>query len=413
MSQKIIITTSPWKDYKNNKWMLSAFMSIQLDAGVNSRLSAFPDILQWMDRLAQAKFFVQWNSDKPKDITPVSTKWDKALYEKLFHGNILVRTFKPMALEGLTIKSYPAVHINDFILNTYMEIGNLKSDELPTSKFYIQEFTKMKDIAQTQLQNTRRLNGRNVTTNDFLRKGHAGKESAKQKVKQNKAVAFSKTANANMDFGQFHNFHTQIDKTVFKHPSVIKKPEFEYHDILGIISSYPVILRKLGLVIDFELGSAPPAATGTVRILPANLSFTGDVDTSCPATAFQYTGKGFFAASKAGSFIEKGMLKLNTDDFSVVQIDVDGAAMKLAGHADAVNYRVAKSLVTQSNYIKPVMEFQRMKPTGGSMLPPITTTPITRIITTTMMMMTRKKACHHCAAPVSALSKTGWRKILS
>ncbi|HEX2628855.1 MAG TPA: hypothetical protein VHM26_07585 [Chitinophagaceae bacterium] len=360
MSQKIIITTSPWKDYKNNKWMLSAFMSIQLDAGVNSKLSAFPDILQWIDRLAQAKFFVQWNNDKPKDITPISAKWDKTLYEKLFHGNILVKTFKPLTLEMLTIKSYPAMHINDFILNTYMEVGNLKSDELPTSKFYTQEFTRMQAISQVQLQSTRPLTGRNVSTNDFLKKGHNGKEAVKQQVKQNKAVAFSKNANANMDFGQFHNFHTQIDKTVFKHPSKIEKPEFEYHDILGIISSYPTILRKLGLVIDFELGTAPPIANGTVRILPANLSFTGDVDTSCPATAFQYTGKGFFAASKAGSFIEKGMLKLNTDDFSVVQIDVDGAALKLAGHADAVNYRVAKSLVTRSNYIKPVMEFERV-----------------------------------------------------
>jgi hypothetical protein len=361
MSQKIIITTSPWKDYKNNKWMLSAFMSIQLDAGVNSKLSAFPDIIQWIDRLQQAKFFVQWNSDKPKDITPLSAKWDKALYEKLFHGNIQVKTFNPTPVSALSIKSYPAIHINDFILTTYQEVGNLKSDELPTTKFYTKDFTRLQPTSQVQLQQTRPVTGRNVSTNDFLRKGHVGKSTVKQQVKKEKALGFSKTPNANLDFGQFHNYHSQIDKTVFKHPSVIKKPEFEYHDVLGIITSYPSIMRKLGLVIDFELGSAPPAASGTVRILPANLSFTGDVDTSCPATAFQYTGKGFYTASKAGSFIDKGVLKLNTEDFSVVQIDVDGAAMKLSSHADAVNYRVAKTLVTQSNYIKPVMDYQRMR----------------------------------------------------
>lgn len=341
--------------------MLSAFMSIQLDAGVNSKLSAFPDIMQWIDRLSQAKFFVQWNNEKPKDIPALSAKWDKALYEKLFHGNIQVKTFNPIPLTTLVIKSYPAVHINDFILNTYQEVGNLKSDELPTTKFYTKDFTKLQPASQVQLKQTRPVTGRNVSTNDFLGKGHAGKTVIQQQVKKDKAVSYSKQANANMDFGQFHNYHTQIDKTIFKHPSQIKKPEFEYHDVLAIITSYPAIMRKLGLVIDFELGSAPPAASGTVRILPANLSFTGDVDTSCPATAYQYTGKGFFAASKAGSFIDKGMLKLNTDDFSVVQIDVDGAALKLASHADAVNYKVAKNLVTRSNYIRPVAEFDRMR----------------------------------------------------
>ncbi len=357
MSQKIIVTTSPWKDHKKNKWMLSAYMSIQLDAGADTKLSAFPDIQGWMDRLQQATFFVQWDNNVPADITPLNAKWDKALYEKLFHGNINVKSFAPLDISKLVIKSYPAIHVHDFIMDTYKTVGSMKTDELPKSSFYHTEYTGLKPLTQVQLRQTQPItNKRNAATiNDFVVKGNAGRDVARQSVKQNKAIGFSKTANPDMDLGQFHNFHSPVDKTQWKAPPFIPKPEFEYHDILSIITSYPFILRKLGLVIDFELAGPPPASSGTVRILPANLSFVNDVTLSSPASAYQYTGNGFFAASKPGSFIEKGMLRVNTEDFSVIQLDTDGAAMKLASHADTVNLNLAKSLVMKSNFITPLV----------------------------------------------------------
>ena len=362
MSQKIIVTTSPWKDYKNNKWMLSCFMSIQLDAGSNTKLSSFPDMLKWIEKLQQAKFFVQWNGEQPKEITPNAAKWDKALYGKLFHGNINVKSFQPLDISKLVIKSYPVLHVNNFILDTYKEVGNLKSDELPKTKFYTNEFKKLDTVSQVQLKQTRPVTARNndAKLNDFVIKGNAGRVTARQNLSQNKAIPFSALANPATDFGQFHNFHTQADKTRAKSPSAIKKPEFEYHDILTIITSYPAIMRKLGLVIDFELAVSPTAPVGTVRILPTNLSFDTEVNISSPATAYEYTGKGFYAASKPGSYIDKGMLKVNGSDFSVVQMDTDGAAMKLASHADTVNVNVAKKLVEKSNYIKPAGTFDRI-----------------------------------------------------
>ncbi len=337
--------------------MLSAFMSIQLDAGADTKLSSFPDILAWMDRLQGAAFFVQWDNNAPADITPVSAKWDKTLYEKLFHSNINVKSFAPLDISTLVIKSYPAIHVHDFILNTYQSVGALKTDELPKTSFYTKDFTGLKPLTQVQLKQTQPLTNqrRQATMNDFVVKGNSGRDMARQSVQQNKAIGFNKTANPDLDFGQFHNFHTQVDKTMWKSPPIIPKPEFEYHDILSIITSYPFILRKLGLVIDFELASPPPSANGTVRILPANLSFVNDVTLSSPATAYQYTGAGFYTASKAGSFIEKGMLRVNTDDFSVIQLDTDGAAMKLASHADTVNLNLAKTLIKKSNFITPMV----------------------------------------------------------
>lgn len=353
MSQKIIITTCPWKDYKKNKWMLSTFMSIQLDAGKDAKLSAFPDIMNWIERLQQASFFVQWNNDQPKEIKVQKDKWDADLYKKLFEGNINVRSFSTPDISKLVLKSYPVLHITDFIFNTYKDVGTLRPDVLPTTRFFADDYKKLNILSQVQLKQTQpMMNIRvEVAAKDFLSGRNEGMQAARQQLSRSRAIPYSRTANTNMDFGQFQNFHIQpqAGSTKTLAPLNIPKPDFEYHDILTILTSYPPIMKKLGLVLDFELPALPPAANGTVRILPANLSFENDVTVSCPATAFQFTGKGFYAASKNDSFIDKGMLKINTDDFTVVQIDTDGAAMKLSNQADAINYRIARNLAVQSN----------------------------------------------------------------
>ena len=92
MPQKFIFTTSPWKDQGRNKWMLSCFISIQLDAGQRSKLSAFPDILNWIQKIADGDFFIQWDKNAPVAAEPISAKWDPELYSRLFHGEIQVKT---------------------------------------------------------------------------------------------------------------------------------------------------------------------------------------------------------------------------------------------------------------------------------------------------------------------------------
>ena len=353
MSQKIITTTSPWKDYKTGKWMLSAVMNIQLDAAGTTSLSNFPDILQWMDKLQQTIFYVQWGNAAPKEIKPKTDKWNPALYTKLFHDKIKVEGFLPLDITKLVLKSYPVMHVADFVLDAYKEVGNLKINELPKTNFYTNDWKKLDVISPVQLIQNKPLTGqkRDAKENDFLKRGHTGRAAAKQQLSQNKAIPFSAQPNANLDFGQFQNFHSLTDKTLTKSPPQLKQPEFEYHDILSIITSYPVIMRKLGLIIDFELPSPPANVSGTVRILPTNLGFSNDVQVSSPATAYESTSNHFYAAGKTGSFISKGMLKVNSPDFSVVTFDTDAAAMKLTSHASTIYTNVANLLVNQSNFL--------------------------------------------------------------
>lgn len=342
--------------------MLSCFISIQLDAGRRTKLSDFPDIISWMQKIADGDFFIQWDKKAPVAAEPLSAKWDADLYSRLFHGNIQVKTFTVPDVSKFIIKSYPALHIQNFIYDTYKDIGNLKMDELPTASFYTKQFTRLGEVSSVQLKNTRPLTGtsRKAGINDFVVQGNAGAKNAKDQLKAKKTIGFNAKPDPKQDFGQFINFHQRVDMKKLQMKPV-PKPEFEYHDMLSILTSYPVIMRKLGLVIDFELVAAPPSPTGTVRILPANLGLESETVISSPATAFQFTGKGFYAAPKAGSQIDKGYLTIGGPGFEVVQIDTDGAAMKLASHVDTVTLNTGKKLVEKSNYIRPVNKFSRNK----------------------------------------------------
>jgi hypothetical protein len=353
MSQKLIVTTSPWKNYKTGKWMLSAVFNIQLNAVGDKPLSSFPDIMQWMDKIEQAIFYVQWNNQIGVEIKPISTPWDEALYKKLFTNNIMVDGYELPNIDAIKIKSYPYAHVANFILDTYKEIGNLKMDELPKTSFFATQYQKLDNASPISLINTKPItsSNRQAVITDFVKPNHPGKVLARQQLDQKQVISYNNTPNAENDFGQALNFHNIGDKITPKAIPSLKVPQLKYHEIISTLTSYPVITRKLGLVIDFELPTPPPTATGTVRIIPTNLCFENDVQITTPGSAFEYTGAGFYLAAKPGSFINKGMLKVNTSDFNVVQFDTDSAAIKLSSHTDSVYNNYAKILVNQSNYL--------------------------------------------------------------
>ncbi|HEX4875235.1 MAG TPA: hypothetical protein VFV31_01095, partial [Chitinophagaceae bacterium] len=141
------------------------------------------------------------------------------------------------------------------------------------------------------------------------------------------------------------------DKILAKGPAPIPPKDFEYHDVFSVITSYPVILRKLALIVDFVVPAAPASAKGTVRIIPANLNFAEEVSVVAPNTSYESTAGGFYAAPKAGSPIDKGVLKLNTDEFDVVTYDTDAAAVKLVTHTETIVEKTGMKLADKSNFL--------------------------------------------------------------
>jgi hypothetical protein len=133
----------------------------------------------------------------------------------------------------------------------------------------------------------------------------------------------------------------------------------DFHKALTALSSYPTILRALGLVFDLELPeefcpyspSVPGGAYLPVAVQAVKPGFKWSTRTrsSFPQTAYYRNGTAFTAAPAtpsgnlaAGNFIAgdvvDGVLALSADLFHLTEMDLDGAILKAMTLADNVAY---------------------------------------------------------------------------
>ncbi|MGB3006800.1 MAG: hypothetical protein WBC06_09835, partial [Chitinophagaceae bacterium] len=91
----------------------------------------------------------------------------------------------------------------------------------------------------------------------------------------------------------------------------------------------------------------------TIRIILSGINFATPTTIVCPATAYTKTATGFYGKPSAGSFIDKGHVKINTNEFTVFQVDTDGGALKLCQQMDALQLKKANHIFYSVNYNMP------------------------------------------------------------
>jgi hypothetical protein len=102
----------------------------------------------------------------------------------------------------------------------------------------------------------------------------------------------------------------------------------EFHSYVSMFGNYPQLLRRLGLVVDFEVpvSGISLAKAGTCQLVAP--AVTGSVVLQTAYT-FQEQHSAFFAESKDHNYISSGQLKLsNHDYFSLHCLEILDAAMK-------------------------------------------------------------------------------------
>lgn len=136
------------------------------------------------------------------------------------------------------------------------------------------------------------------------------------------------------------------DTQEFERPPMPKPGELaktiDFHRTVAAMNSYPTLLRRLGLAVDFLIDrDAFPLTDGTVSVrvhLP--LLTPRDPEDVSPATHTAHTDGGFFVRSNAAlngpvTRVREGLLDLYSDPnrYAVLQADVDGAGLKLMNFA--------------------------------------------------------------------------------
>jgi hypothetical protein len=356
MSQEIIFTTLPHKKISidgKSFLQLSVFTSIKLQTPSDTNLGAFDNILSWSDKILDADFKFKLANGKVLDARLNKKAIDVDLYKNIFHKNIKVDDFKDEDFSRKKFYSAPILHVKDFILK------NVKSAAIKSPKTLIsadkfidaKEFgaisrfqLKEKEIEKTEEQPEEKARIKPVLAKNLMQKKDDGVKAFKQTISQNKFIRFSPTMNPKSDFVQLRQFH-KVDKKHTKPLAFkIKKPVFEFHDIMAVINSYPQIMRKLGFILDFVIPyetSIP--SKGTIKLVPEALDLdeTNTV-VSIPATAYELTATGFYVSDKPETVFKQGFVKINSDEFSVIQVDADGAALKTSNMVENKVQQIAK-----------------------------------------------------------------------
>ena len=342
MKQKIIFTALPnGINVLAKKLKISVAISLQvLEAAQGTKLGSVVDMIKWAERINKAKFLIQVNGVNV-EAGRVSAPADTDDWNGLFVPTLDVFPFIQPDLTKIPIISYPVKNVQSYVQSIYEKTGNSFADDLPDMTYYTNNplFTDISNYKIVGNPITKEL--------DFIAEDMGRGQEVKNRLKQIPFIT-SENLQPGLDFAQLCNFHSMYEdktKTAFEK---FKMPEFEFHDVLSVIAQYPTLMRKLGLVIDLEIplkvSQFPIDVKSLVRAIPMGLDLIEPTLISCPATSCLQTSTGYFTQTAEGSFHSKGYAKINTEAFTVFQVDTDGTALKLVSHIDALQLKRARHL---------------------------------------------------------------------
>ena len=362
MSQEIIFTTLPCQqtEIEGKKWLqLSVFVSIRLTPTKDTTLNSFADILGWPEKILGSKYQFRLQSGSVLDGELKQVKVDKELFMNVFHKDIRVKGFLQEDLSVRRINSFPLTHINDFLVTNYIKTAidsprnKLTADHfIDEDRFGIISQFKLNEVEINKIDDPKGMRAP-LKTQNMIVKVPDKEQDHKRALRTNNFVAFSKKINPQSDFAQFRSFH-KLEKEPKRVRIVkLKKPEFEFHDIMAVINNYPQLMRKFGFVLDFQIpySDAIPSE-GTIHIIPVDLGLSDTAAIiSTPPVAYGITKTGFYIADKPDTIFKRGFVKINTDEFSVIQVDADGVAMKTNNLTDNKIHQIAKFFENRSKLI--------------------------------------------------------------
>lgn len=355
---------------------LSVYVSprLRLKADEANVLESFQDFLNWPETINQVtSYMVRFGNGQtiqafPKNPSPLRPD----LWTALFSKTTPVQSHAFEDNTGRLIISYPAGRVLQYIKSYYQEIGFKSFRALPIKnelRGWRENLSRLNsnwvdDLSQDWTPRTARA------LRDQLHRQRFGVPTIDVQP-ENITVEEGQTATAKAapalnpadrpkDFQKMLLFHTPT--AAIKHPNVPaedrpKPPplprtpaefqdEIDFHQAISSLGDYPELMRYLGLVIDLEIpADQMPTGETTLQVVPEWTSKMGESSISRSAyTTYIYDGNRFEAAprSPTNPAIENGLLKLKAGDHELVQVDVDGAAIKAVNFAVNLSHELDK-----------------------------------------------------------------------
>ncbi len=333
---------------------LSVFVSPRLQTdGEDGVLSSFRDFHDWPSHLqpGEVSFVVQVAGADPVFPTIISPPPKSSLWRALFAPSTQVRSHQFDDLTGRPIQTYSAASIHDHTKNSYQKVSTNSPVHLPNQAVLEQAFPLhgaflraagrqpvaaglTPQVLHNQLaEDLFRIGPETDLSTNIARAVTSAKELAKNDPRKFTEV-IQDNGTEDSHFAQLAAFHHRKAARTKAVP-----PKLDFHQAVTALGEYPELLRRLGLVIDFEVPAAgftqslstqsPPRLLQIIPTFTAPLSSTNYI----PFTAYIREGNTVFlpASRPAGKGPEtfSGFLNLEgPEQYKVIQVDVDGAGLK-------------------------------------------------------------------------------------
>ncbi len=321
----------------------------------------FPDWQDWPLTLSQARFEVVYNGvvvpidaddlTGPNRVDDRLGVPDSVVWKALFKSELPVRSFVYQDLSSHSVLSYDAVGVARVVQALYSSLAQRAGDDLPRIS-EIQDDRTWRSLVGTILDNDQRSFNQDTGLRD----------PAMQRDAMNRATL------TNL-FERFHLFHTppatptprtetraddprvEASWLEYKRKELPKKEDLvkglDFHQIVSAMGSYPSLLRRLGLVVDLLLDPAALAAAAngalSVKVVfpPGTLQIPQTASAAAPVTRTLLSADRFRAESDATAplRVNDGLVNLDPAQFSLLQVDVDGAGLKIMNFARSLYRR--------------------------------------------------------------------------
>jgi len=339
---------------------LSILLTPRLDpeTGARKLQTFFPDWEDWPKTLREARFDITYNgttvllaADDTVGANRVDDRLglaDSTVWKALFKQDLFVRPFVFKDLSQHRILSFDSVGMAGLITKLYGDLASKAGDDLPLVSDFVEDRVwsgLVSNINELDRASWDRETGVRNPTGEFERLSSPHERPTPIDTLRLFQLFHTPPAKPKIR----HQTRTDDDRIdarwlEYERSALPKKEdlskEFDFHQVVAAMGSYPTLLRRLGLVVDVLLakGSFVPAADAALSVratFPAGTLTVPRTSDAVPETRTLLDPDRFQACSKVASpyQIKDGLLDLDPARFSLIQLDVDGAGLKVMNFA--------------------------------------------------------------------------------
>lgn len=394
-SQRITWTALPWGHDRRDRPRLSAFASLRLDPGPDDppRLSSFPDIEAWPELVARTTFgaVVEIEGQPSRELATavVSAAPDSTVFGAVLPGTSPVTAFAFVDQSGRPVVSYSVHDVLVAMHDLYGSVGAEDPERLPQATWtggrggartpmdsLLGEVGGLLGVAPAprelpEAEPSEHDRERTPGAHEQLRRRYGPARlygSQPAAVDDPEGSGLSGRA---LELARAWRFHhrpeTRAGDQHLAEPDPqwvappVSQPEIDVHGALGLLADHPLLLRRLGLVVDLALLGDVPDGPFRVRLVARYADPQPDPRTAHHGPWSRVVRRAPLFVAADGGDVVAGQLDLSgarapesaAGDFDVVQVDPDGAALRLVNAASTMRALAVGAELGYASYDTP------------------------------------------------------------